>query len=127
MSPTLIRTKQGFESQFGANHLGHFLFTSLVHPAILRATSSSSTDPARIVVVGSSAANLVDTIRWDDPDYTRRPEEYEKYKAYGYSKYANTAFTVGLAKRLGPKGVVALSLHPGGECASIQRLALERI
>lgn len=111
----VVRTKQGFEQDFGANHLGHFLFNSLIKSAILRATSPGSTDPARIVTVGSRAALWVEGIRWEDPHYSVHPEEYERFNAYGVSKYANVAYTTGLAKRLGPKGVLAFCLHPGGK------------
>lgn len=44
-----------------------------------------------------------------------RPEEYERYYAYGVSKNANNLFALGLAKRFGPKGVLAFALHPGGK------------
>ena len=114
-SVTITRTKQGFESNFGANHLGHFLFTALLSPAILRATSPSSTDSPRIINLSSTGAHFAKELRWDDPNFTERPEEYERYVAYALSKYANIAFSKGLAKRLGPKGVLSFSLHPGGE------------
>lgn len=114
-SETVIRTKQGFEANFGANHLGHFLFTALLSPAILRATSPNSTDPARIVNLSSAGAVLAKELRWEDPNFTSKPEEYNKYYSYALSKYANIAFSKGLAKRLGPKGVLSFSLNPGGE------------
>lgn len=109
---TVARTKEGFETQFGSNHLGHFLFTYLVQPALIRGSTAS--DPARVVNVSSLAANWGGEIRFDDPNYTLRPEEYERYSAYAKSKTANISFAVGLAKRLGPKGVLAYSIHPGG-------------
>lgn len=110
---TLIRTKEGFESQFGSNHLGHFLFISLLKPAILRAASPA--DPARIVNVSSTASNWGGEIRFDDPNYILRPDEFKRYPSYAKSKTANTLFTVGLAKRLGPEGVLAYAVHPGGK------------
>lgn len=108
---SIVRTKEGFESQFGANHLGHFLFIALLKPAILRAASTA--EPSRIVNVSSSVANWSGEIRYDDPNYTLRPEEYSRYTGYAVSKNANISFAVGIAKRFGPK-VLAYSLHPGG-------------
>lgn len=67
------------------------------------------------MTLSSTGANWVKDIRWEDPNYAKNPEEYEKYNAYGVSKYANVAFSTGLTKRLGHKGVLAFSLHPGGK------------
>lgn len=104
MAPPLLRTAQGFELQLGTNHLGHFLLTRLLEPALVAAA------PSRVVNV-SSRGHLRAGIDFDDPHW--RTRDYDKWKAYGQSKTANVLFTVELERRLGPKGVHAYALHPG--------------
>jgi NAD(P)-dependent dehydrogenase (short-subunit alcohol dehydrogenase family) len=104
MATPLLRTADGFELQFGTNHLGHFLLTLLLVPA-LRAGA-----PARVVTV-SSAGHRASDVDFDDPNYERRP--YDKWEAYGQAKTANILFAVELDRRLAPFGVRAFSLHPG--------------
>ena len=104
MAPPLMRTAQGFELQLGTNHLGHFLLTRLLEPA-LRAGS-----PSRVVNV-SSRGHLRAGMDFDDPHWHTR--DYDKWKAYGQSKTANVLFTVELERRWGPSGIHAYALHPG--------------
>jgi NAD(P)-dependent dehydrogenase (short-subunit alcohol dehydrogenase family) len=104
MATPFGRTADGFEQQFGINHLGHFLLTGLLAPALVAGA------PARIVNV-SSAGHRASDIDWDDPNYERRP--YDKWEAYGQSKTANILFAVALERRLGPRGVHAYAVHPG--------------
>jgi NAD(P)-dependent dehydrogenase (short-subunit alcohol dehydrogenase family) len=104
MATPFGRTADGFERQFGTNHLGHFLLTALLAPALVAGA------PARVVNV-SSGGHRASDIHWDDPNYERRP--YEKWQAYGQSKTANILFAVGLEARLGPLGVHAYAVHPG--------------
>lgn len=104
MACPLQRTAQGHEMQFGTNHLGHFLFTCLLAPALVAAA------PARVVNL-SSAGHKFANIDLDDPDYERR--DYDKWQAYGASKTANALFSVGLDARLRDKGVRAFAVHPG--------------
>lgn len=104
MAPPLSRTAQGFELQLGTNHLGHFLLTRLLEPA-LRAGA-----PSRVVNV-SSRGHLRAGMDFDDPHW--RARDYDKWKAYGQSKTANVLFTVELERRWGPSGVHAYALHPG--------------
>jgi NAD(P)-dependent dehydrogenase (short-subunit alcohol dehydrogenase family) len=98
------RTAEGFEMQFGTNHLGHFLLTNLMLPALLAAA------PSRIVNL-SSGGHMASDIIWDDPNYDERP--YDKFESYGQSKTANILFSVELDRRLAPKGVRAYAVHPG--------------
>jgi len=98
------RTADGFEMQFGTNHLGHFLLTNLLVPAVLAAA------PARIVNLSSGGHRGSDII-WDDPNYERRP--YDKFESYGQSKTANILFTVELDQRLMSRGVRSYAVHPG--------------
>jgi NAD(P)-dependent dehydrogenase (short-subunit alcohol dehydrogenase family) len=104
MATPFGRTADGFEMQLGTNHLGHFLLTGLLAPALLAAA------PARIVNL-SSGGHAISDVHWDDPNFERH--DYEKWAAYGQSKTANVLFTVELERRLGPRGVHALAVHPG--------------
>lgn len=104
MACPYAQTKDGFELQFGTNHLGHFLLTGLIAPALLRGA------PARVVSV-SSRGHHQSPVVFDDIDFERR--EYDKWLAYGQSKTANVLFAVELERRLGERGVHANAIHPG--------------
>lgn len=105
-------TEEGFEMQFGGNHIGHFLFTNLIISRLILATTPSF--PSRIVNISSEAHTWNGAIRFDDPHFKVRPEEYTRYVAYSQSKTANILFSVELARRLADKNVLVFSLHPGG-------------
>lgn len=107
MFPPLLRTADGFELQFGTNHLGHFAFTAGVLP-LLRAAGKQ--DGARVVNV-SSAGHRMGGIDFDDPNFERRA--YDKFAGYGQSKTANILFARELDRRYANVGVHAFSLHPG--------------
>jgi len=100
-----MRTKEGFEMQFGTNHLGHFLLTNLIMPLIKKAAPG-----ARIVNV-SSLAHTQGQMNWDDINFEKTP--YNPIKAYGQSKLANVLFTKELARKGEGSGVHAYALHPG--------------
>lgn len=104
MACPLGRTAQGFELQLGTNHLGHFLLTCLLAPALLAAA------PSRVVVL-SSGAHKISGVDFDDINYDNR--DYEKWQAYGQSKTANALFALALDDRLKDRGVRAFSVHPG--------------
>ncbi len=104
MMTPLGRTANGFETQFGTNHLGHFLLTNLLTPSLIAGA------PSRVVNL-SSGGHLGSDIVWDDPNYERRP--YDKFEAYGQSKTANILFAAELDRRLEAQGVHAFSVHPG--------------
>jgi NAD(P)-dependent dehydrogenase (short-subunit alcohol dehydrogenase family) len=104
MACPLQRTADGFELQFGTNHLGHFLLTCLLVPALVAAA------PARVVNL-SSAGHKFGGIDFEDPNYLQR--DYEKWSAYGQSKTANALFSLALDSRLSGRGVNALAVHPG--------------
>lgn len=101
-------TADGLEMQFGTNHIGHFLMTNLLMPAILAGGESGG---GRIVNLSSRGHHL-DTVHFDDLKFEQR--EYDKWASYGQAKTANVMFSVGLEKRLAEKGVHALAVHPGG-------------
>jgi NAD(P)-dependent dehydrogenase (short-subunit alcohol dehydrogenase family) len=98
------RTAEGFELQFGTNHVAHFLLTNLLVPALLAGS------PARVVNLSSGGHHGSDIV-WDDPNFDQRP--YDKFSAYGQSKTANILFTVELDRRLRDRGVRAFAVHPG--------------
>ncbi|KAF8331492.1 uncharacterized protein EI90DRAFT_3123662 [Cantharellus anzutake] len=111
---TLHRSKEGFEAQFGGNHLGHFLFTNLILPRLREAATPEY--PARVVVVSSLAyswAQAPGGFRWDDPAFIKRPEEYAKFEAYMLSKTANVLHARGIARKFATDNIVAYSLSPG--------------
>ncbi len=116
MACPLDRTAQGFEMQFGTNHLGHFLLTSRLVPALLAAA------PSRVVNL-SSAAHKMAPFNAEDPNYLER--EYEKWQAYGESKTANVLFSVALEQRFGPRGVHSLAVHPGAIMTELSRYLVE--
>lgn len=96
------RTVDGFEMQFGTNHLGHFALTNLLLPHIT----------GRVVALGSGAHRF-GAIDFEDPNFERRP--YRPVAAYGQSKLANLLFVLELQRRLERVGspVRALAAHPG--------------
>jgi len=100
------RTVDGFETQFGINHLGHWTLTSLLLPAILRA------DAGRIVAVTSAARHQGSPVDVADPHLEKG---YDPWQAYGRSKLANFHFAIGLNRQLEAAGAtaIALSAHPG--------------
>jgi NAD(P)-dependent dehydrogenase (short-subunit alcohol dehydrogenase family) len=104
MATPFERTADGFELQFGTNHLAHFLLTNLLMPALLAAGE------ARVVNVSSNAHGM-NGIFWDDVNW--HTTEYAPWPAYAQSKTANVLFTIGLQQRYGDRGVSAFALHPG--------------
>ena len=110
----LGRTKQGFELQFGTNHLGHVALTARLLPLLERAPGS------RIVVVSSSAQNF-GKIDFDDLSWERR--SYDAWRAYGQSKLANMLFAQELQRRLSAAGsrVTVTAAHPGWTATDLQR------
>jgi len=112
MACPFARTADGFELQFGSNHLGHFLLTGLLAPALRNAA------PSRIVSLSSRGHHLSPVV-FDDIAFERRP--YQKWQAYGQAKTANVLHTVGLERRLGAHGVHANALHPGAIMTELGR------
>jgi NAD(P)-dependent dehydrogenase (short-subunit alcohol dehydrogenase family) len=112
MACPLARTSDGFEMQFGTNHVGHFLLTCLLAPALRKGA------PSRIVSVSSRGHHLA-PVDFDDPNFTERP--YQKWLSYGQAKTANVLFAVGLERRLGAAGVHANALHPGAIMTELGR------
>ena len=109
MVPPLTRTADGFELQFGTNHLGHFALTNLLLEHVT----------GRVVTV-SSTGHRFGAIDFDDLNWERKP--YKAWRAYGQSKLANLLFTAELQRRLIAAGstVLATAAHPGYASTNLQ-------
>ncbi|KAK7429545.1 hypothetical protein QQZ08_003924 [Neonectria magnoliae] len=105
MAVDFALTEDGFETQFAASHVGHFLLTNLIMDKILAAESP------RVVNVSSDGHRL-GAMRWADPHFSNG-KTYNKWYAYGQAKTANGLFALSLAEKLGKRGLQAYSLHPG--------------
>lgn len=108
MAPPLGRTPQGFETQLGTNHLGHFALTGLLLPLLQRAEAPR-------VISTSSQAHRMGRMRWDDLQWDRG---YERWRAYGQSKLANLLFMHELGRRV--PSVVSAAGHPGWAATHLQ-------
>jgi NAD(P)-dependent dehydrogenase (short-subunit alcohol dehydrogenase family) len=107
-------TKDGFELQFGTNHLGHFALTGLLLDRLLPVADS------RVVTVSSLGHRIRAAIHFDDLQWERR---YSRVGAYGQSKLANLLFTYELQRRLADqqKNTIAVAAHPGGSNTELNR------
>src|SRR5258708_10059691 len=103
MATPLMRDARGYEMQFATNHLGHFQLTN-------RLLSALEQRGARVVSL-TSAGHRFSAVDFDDPNFLNRP--YDKWKAYGQSKSANSLFVVELDARVKDRGVRAFAVHPG--------------
>ena len=109
MVPPLSRTAEGFELQFGTNHLGHFALTNLLLDRVT----------GRVVTV-SSTGHRMGRIDFEDLNWERK--RYSAWRAYGQSKLANLLFTAELQRRLTEAGssVLAMAAHPGYAATNLQ-------
>lgn len=106
-------TRDGFELQFGTNHLGHFALTGLLLDRLLPVAGS------RVVTVSSLGHRIRADIHFDDLQWERG---YSRVGAYGQSKLANLLFTYELQRRLAPHGTtIAAAAHPGGSRSELTR------
>jgi NAD(P)-dependent dehydrogenase (short-subunit alcohol dehydrogenase family) len=103
MATPFGKTKDGFETQFGTNHLGHFVFINRIAPLL--------TAGSRVVML-SSAGHRFSDVDLEDPNF--ETTEYTPFGAYGRSKTANALFAVEFDRRHRARGVRAASVHPGG-------------
>ncbi|MBB2205469.1 SDR family NAD(P)-dependent oxidoreductase [Gluconacetobacter takamatsuzukensis] len=110
MATPLGHTKDGFETQFGTNHLGHFVLVNRI--AGLMGAG------ARLVSLASSGHRFSD-IDLDDPNFERTP--YDPFQAYGRSKTANILFAVAFDAQHRARGVRATAVHPGGIVTELAR------
>ena len=116
MYTPLSRTADGFEMQFGTNHLGHFALTGLLIDRLLAAEGS------RVVTVSSMGHRIRAAIHFDDLQSER---SYDRTAAYGQSKLANLLFTYELQRRLAAAGATtsAVAAHPGVAATELGRNA----
>lgn len=114
MVPPYSKTKDGFELQFGTNHLGHFALTGLLFDLIKK------TQGSRVVNV-SSGAHRYGNINFNDLNWEKR--KYKKWTAYGDSKIANLYFTYALADMIAEAGldIKVTAAHPGWTGTELQR------
>ncbi|NVN53106.1 SDR family NAD(P)-dependent oxidoreductase [Mycolicibacterium hippocampi] len=106
-------TKDGFELQFGTNHLGHFALTGQLLEKLLDVPG------ARVVTVSSNGHKMGGSIHFDDLQWDR---SYSRMGAYSQSKLANLLFTYELQRRLAPRGkTVAVAAHPGTSDTELAR------
>ncbi|MDO3400525.1 SDR family NAD(P)-dependent oxidoreductase [Mycolicibacterium neoaurum] len=113
MTPPKSTTADGFELQFGTNHLGHFALTGLLLDTLL------DTPGSRIVTVSSNGHKMGGAIHFDDLQWER---SYSRIGAYAQSKLANLMFTYELQRRLAPRGTtIAVAAHPGTSSTELAR------
>jgi NAD(P)-dependent dehydrogenase (short-subunit alcohol dehydrogenase family) len=106
-------TKDGFELQFGTNHLGHFAFTGLLLDRLLPVAGS------RVVTVSSIGHRILADIHFDDLQWEH---SYNRVAAYGQAKLANLLFTYELQRQLASHGTtIAAAAHPGGSSTELAR------
>jgi NAD(P)-dependent dehydrogenase (short-subunit alcohol dehydrogenase family) len=112
------RTADGFEMQFGVDHLGHFALTARLLPALLKAPA------ARVVTVTSTAHHMGRAV---DPDNPNLDGRYGPWRAYGQAKLANFHFGLGLDRLFREAGAPAASLvaHPGLSNTELQAVSVE--
>jgi hypothetical protein len=104
------KTADGFETQFGTNHLGHFVLVNRI---------VSLMKPGSRLVNLSSAGHRYSDVDLDDPSFERTP--YDPWVAYGRSKTANILFAVEFDRRHKAEGVRATAIHPGGIQTEVSR------
>jgi NAD(P)-dependent dehydrogenase (short-subunit alcohol dehydrogenase family) len=104
------KTQDGFETQFGTNHLGHFVFVNRLVPLLKSG--------ARVVTL-SSAGHQISDVDLEDSNFEKTP--YQAFTAYGRSKTANILYAVALDDKLKGRGIRATSIHPGGIATELSR------
>jgi len=111
--PALTRTEDGFEVQFGTNHLAHFLMVNLLLPAFKQGGKGG-----RLVML-SSSGHKRSPVLFDNYNFDK-PGSYDKWVAYGQSKCANILFAKEFNRLFSPCGITANSVHPGGIFTGLQ-------
>jgi NAD(P)-dependent dehydrogenase (short-subunit alcohol dehydrogenase family) len=108
MATPLGTTADGFETQFGTNHLGHFVFINRIVPLI--------NDGGRVVTL-STAGHRFSDVNLDDPNFERTA--YDRWDAYGRSKTATILFAVEFDRRYKSRGIRSVAVHPGAVNTSL--------
>jgi NAD(P)-dependent dehydrogenase (short-subunit alcohol dehydrogenase family) len=135
MTQERTTTAEGIEGQFGACHIGHFLFTNLLMPQLLTAAKSNPPGATRVINL-TSLGHRISPVRFSDYNLTgkdvppeeknpgplppifteNKPDGYNGWVAYGQAKTANILYSIGLNERLKEKGISSYAVHPGCEC-----------
>src|SRR5215469_16078117 len=110
MATPFGHTADGFETQFGTNHLAHFVLVNRIAP-LLR--------PGGRLINLASSGHRYSNVHLDDPNFERRP--YDAFAAYGQSKTANILFAVAFDRRHRERGIRAAAVHPGGIKTELDR------
>jgi NAD(P)-dependent dehydrogenase (short-subunit alcohol dehydrogenase family) len=110
MATPFGHTADGFETQFGVNHLGHFLFVNRI---------ASLMGPGSRLINLSSAGHRFANVDLDDPNFERTP--YDPFVSYGRSKTANILFAIAFDQKHRERGVRAAAVHPGGIQTELDR------
>lgn len=110
------RTKDGFETQFGTNHVSHFLLFQLLKPTLLK--SSTQDFQSRVICV-SSFGHREGPVRFDDYNFDQ-PASYTGWAAYGQAKTANIYMANEIERRYSCHGLHGISLHPGAIKSNLQ-------
>ena len=110
MATPFGHTADGFEMQFGTNHLGHFVFVNRISPLIRKG--------GRLINL-ASAGHRFSNVDLEDPNFVRTP--YDQWVAYGRSKTANILFAVAFDRRHRGNGIRAAAVHPGGVRTELDR------
>jgi len=110
MVTPFLHTADGFEMQFGTNHLGHFVLVNRIAPLIRKG--------GRLINL-ASAGHRFSNVDLEDPNFVRTP--YEPFVAYGRSKTANILFAVAFDRRHRGNGIRAAAVHPGGIQTELDR------
>jgi NAD(P)-dependent dehydrogenase (short-subunit alcohol dehydrogenase family) len=112
MAPPLSYTEDGFESQFGTNHIGHFALTIGLMPALKEAGT------ARVISL-TSIGHRRSGMHFEDLNFRQRP--YDPFSGYGQSKTANALFAVGLTEYHSTHGITCNAVMPGGILTGLQK------
>lgn len=115
-TPAGERTVDGFDVQFGTNHLAHFLFFLLLEPVL--AASSTPASLSRVVVLASSAHKR-SPVQFGDYDFAK--QGYDAFRAYGQAKTANIYFATEADRRYQSRGIRVHAVHPGGIVTPLQK------
>jgi NAD(P)-dependent dehydrogenase (short-subunit alcohol dehydrogenase family) len=110
MATPFLHTAEGFEMQFGTNHLGHFVLVNRIAPLIRKG--------GRLINL-ASAGHRFSNVDLEDPNFVRTP--YDRWVAYGRSKTANILFAIAFDKRHQGNGIRAAAVHPGGIQTELDR------
>lgn len=125
------KTKDGFEMQFGCNHVAHFLLMTLLAPILSKTATEITKEPSRFVALSSCAATM-NTMRksypdidFDDLDWTKR--EYDAGDSYGASKLSNYLHAMEASKRYPAEELISASVHPGWVYSPLDKHSLEKL